>query len=98
VTAPLALGCESGGHEAENEAPASENPGRTEQTLDVTSKHRGTMVDRNHKGRRRVRTAHREFTRLNKQASLDRAGAELGAAIPVDVHVKRRAIGPIKHE
>jgi hypothetical protein len=35
VTAPLALGCESGGREASNEAPASENPGRTEQTVAI---------------------------------------------------------------
>ena len=34
MTAPLALGCESGGREAGNEAPALENPGRTEQTFE----------------------------------------------------------------
>jgi hypothetical protein len=34
VTAPLALGCESEGREASNEAPALENPGRAEQSFE----------------------------------------------------------------
>jgi hypothetical protein len=50
VTAPLALGCESAGRIAENEAPASENPGRTEQTFETISPHQGTTAKLDQRG------------------------------------------------
>jgi hypothetical protein len=86
VTAPLALGCESAGREAKNEAPALENPGRTEQTfeghLNAPGEYGQADLER---GRGRVRSGQNDFIRSDDWASRDRLGAELRTANAIDV-------------
>jgi hypothetical protein len=65
VTAPLALGCESGGRQAGNKAPDPENPGRTEQTLQAIPPRKGNTQAEPKRGRRRVRAGEANVSRLD---------------------------------
>jgi hypothetical protein len=86
VTAPLALGCRSGGREAGNEAPALENPGRTEQTFEGHLNAPGECGQAEpERGRGRVRPGQNDFIRSDDSASQDRPRAELRTANPIDV-------------
>jgi len=63
VTALLALGCESAGREAGDEAPALENPGRTEEGFGGISTPQRNRAKLDQKCWLRVRAGESNFTR-----------------------------------